>query len=323
MIILAVLRHDQRLADMAGGNAIAPTAVRRRRDEMINLLAVRTRAWSTLKKIVKRGGEVVLIDGTFNPTQRRTGKADRPNFSGKHHRHGLHFRALTEERGRMIWVSAARPGRTHDAGAARRDKTVEHLTAAEDIIERVRPGLGKVSALVDQRLAAADALDATHVIRCLVCAVRSVPIEGGDVNIVRAVRHTDFGTPTDAARLSVGTSEYEVVTDGGACPVHEHGVFLCCGGAVTSLPGGKAVDGGKVRSGIPGREAAPHTALAAQTVPVTGGPRLPDDISGKSASNRHQSETVFRTCSCSMASQQHDLGIEQVKSLLARRTTPR
>lgn len=38
---------------------------------------------------------MVLIDGTLIATQRRTGKADRRNYSGKHHRHGLHFLALT------------------------------------------------------------------------------------------------------------------------------------------------------------------------------------------------------------------------------------
>ncbi|WP_245225601.1 transposase family protein [Streptomyces smyrnaeus] len=62
-----------------------------------------------------------MIDGTLIATQRRTGKADRRNYSGKHHRHGLPFLALTDERGRLIWISAARPGRTHDNTAARHD----------------------------------------------------------------------------------------------------------------------------------------------------------------------------------------------------------
>ncbi|WP_308298711.1 transposase family protein [Streptomyces sp. GESEQ-35] len=88
------------------------------------------RAGRALKKIARRGGEVVLIDGTLIPTQRRTGTANRPNYSGKHHRHGLHVLALTDERGRMIWISAARPGRTHDVTAARRDRILSHLRAA-------------------------------------------------------------------------------------------------------------------------------------------------------------------------------------------------
>ncbi|MFC5660972.1 transposase family protein [Streptomyces nogalater] len=52
---------------------------------------------------------MVLIDGTLIATQRRTGKADRRNYSGKHHHHGLHFLALSDERGRLIWISTARP----------------------------------------------------------------------------------------------------------------------------------------------------------------------------------------------------------------------
>ncbi|MDC0768702.1 transposase family protein [Streptomyces sp. HD] len=55
----------------------------------------------------------MLGDGTLVPTQHRTGTADRPNYSGKHHRRGLHCLALTDEPGRLIWISAAGPGRDH------------------------------------------------------------------------------------------------------------------------------------------------------------------------------------------------------------------
>ncbi|WP_372482258.1 transposase family protein [Streptomyces glomeratus] len=37
--------------------------------------------------------------------------------------------ALTNERGRLVWISAARPGRTHDITAARRDHILAHLRA--------------------------------------------------------------------------------------------------------------------------------------------------------------------------------------------------
>ncbi|MEU4279777.1 transposase family protein [Streptomyces tanashiensis] len=131
VIVLAVLRHDQRLADMAGGNNISESTVRRWREEMIALLAAQApRLDRALKKIARKGGEVVLIDGTLVHTQRRTGKADRKNYSGKHRHHGLHFLALTDERGRLVWISAARPGRTHDNTAARHDHILAHLRAA-------------------------------------------------------------------------------------------------------------------------------------------------------------------------------------------------
>ncbi|MEU2288535.1 transposase family protein [Streptomyces sp. NPDC013178] len=130
VIVLAVLRHDQRLADMAGGNNVSDSTVRRWRDELIGLLAAQApRLDHALKKVAKQGGEVVLIDGTLIRTQRRTAKADRQNYSGKHHSHGLHCLALTDENGRLIWISAARPGRTHDNTAARHDHILAHLRA--------------------------------------------------------------------------------------------------------------------------------------------------------------------------------------------------
>ncbi|MFG2416932.1 transposase family protein [Streptomyces goshikiensis] len=100
-------------------------------DIMIALLAAQApRLDRALKKIAKQGGEVVLIDGTLIRTQRRTGKADRRNYSGKHRSHGLHFLALTDENGRLIWISAARPGRTHDNTAARHDHILARLRDA-------------------------------------------------------------------------------------------------------------------------------------------------------------------------------------------------
>ncbi|MFH8842081.1 transposase family protein [Streptomyces sp. NPDC017868] len=131
MIVLAILRHDQRLADMAGGNDMSESTVRRWRDELIGLLSAQApRLDRALKKAVKQGGQAVLIDGTLIRTRRRTGKADRRNYSGKHRSHGLHFLALTDENGRLIWISAARPGRTHDNTAARHDHILAHLRAA-------------------------------------------------------------------------------------------------------------------------------------------------------------------------------------------------
>jgi hypothetical protein len=104
---------------MAGGNNVSESTIRRRRDDLIGLLAAQApRLDRVLKKVAKQGGELVLIDGILIRTQRRAGSADRRNYSGKHRTHGLHFLALTDEDGRLIWISAARPDRTHDNTAA-------------------------------------------------------------------------------------------------------------------------------------------------------------------------------------------------------------
>jgi hypothetical protein len=131
-IVLAVLRHDQRLADMAGGNNISPATVRRWVMEVIGLLAARAqRLDRALKKLTRKGGHVVLIDGTLIRTRRRTGKDNRRNYSGKHKAHGLLFLALTDDRGRLLWISAARPGRSSEITTARCNKLVERLRAVE------------------------------------------------------------------------------------------------------------------------------------------------------------------------------------------------
>jgi hypothetical protein len=79
VLVLAMLRHDQRLLDLAGGNGVPESTLWRWRDEMIDLLAAKApRLDRALRKIARRGGEVVLIDGTLVPTQRRTGRRTGP-----------------------------------------------------------------------------------------------------------------------------------------------------------------------------------------------------------------------------------------------------
>lgn len=131
VIVLAVLRHDQRLADMAGGNGISASTIRRWVAEVIGLLAARApRLDRALNKISAAGGDVVLLDGTLVRTRRRTGAADRRNYSGKHKVHGLLFLALTDTRGNLVWISAARPGRSSEITTARHNKITTRLREA-------------------------------------------------------------------------------------------------------------------------------------------------------------------------------------------------
>lgn len=131
VIILAVLRQDRRLTDTARGNNVSESTVRRWRDELIGLLAAQApRLGRALTEVSKRVGAVVMIDGILIPTQRHTGRADRRNCSGKHRSHGLRFLALTDERGRLIRIPAARTDRTHDVTVSRHDHVLAHLRAA-------------------------------------------------------------------------------------------------------------------------------------------------------------------------------------------------
>ncbi|MFJ9034941.1 transposase family protein [Streptomyces sp. NPDC102274] len=73
---------------------------------------------------------MVLLDGTLIRTRRRTGKENRKNFSGKHKAHGLLFLALTDEKGNLIWISSAKPGRSSEITTARHNKLTRHLREA-------------------------------------------------------------------------------------------------------------------------------------------------------------------------------------------------
>ncbi|MEU6540164.1 transposase family protein [Streptomyces sp. NPDC047000] len=131
IIVLAVLRHDQRLSDMAGGNDVSASTIRRRVQEVIELLAARSpRLDRALKKIARCGGVVVLLDGTLIRARRRTGRDNRKNCSGKSKAHGLLSLALTDEKGNLIRISAARPGGSSEITASRHDKITRHLREA-------------------------------------------------------------------------------------------------------------------------------------------------------------------------------------------------
>ncbi|MEU4089816.1 transposase family protein [Streptomyces aureus] len=131
IVVLAVLRHDQRLLDMAGGNDVSASTVHRWALEVIGLLSARaSRLDRALKKIARTGGIAVLLDGTLIRTRRRTGTENRKNFSGKHKAHGLLFLALTDEKGNLIWISAAKPGRSSKITTARHNKLTAHLHKA-------------------------------------------------------------------------------------------------------------------------------------------------------------------------------------------------
>ncbi|MGV9937822.1 transposase family protein [Streptomyces olivaceoviridis] len=71
----------------------------------------------------------VLLDGSLIRTHRRTGTENRKYYSGKHKCHGLLMIALNDDKGRLVWVSAVRPGRTSEITACRHGKLTAHLRA--------------------------------------------------------------------------------------------------------------------------------------------------------------------------------------------------
>lgn len=131
LIVLGHLRHDQRLADLAGGNQISASTVRRWTLQVVRHLAARAARLQRALKTARTRSEHVLLDGTLIRSTRRHGRTGKRTYNGKHHTHGLHFSILTDPIGNLIWISKARPGRTHDATAARADHLVQRLQQAD------------------------------------------------------------------------------------------------------------------------------------------------------------------------------------------------
>ncbi|MFF7566238.1 transposase family protein [Streptomyces pseudovenezuelae] len=162
LIVLAVLRHDQRLSEMAGGSQVSASTVLRWVLEVLRLLAARAprldRALNKDRQAGRRRRPAGRHSGP-HPLPYRGGCSrfspmtsvfprwpaatrsppppcaagywmNRKNYSGKHKSLGLLFLALTDEKGNLIWISSARPGRSSEITTARHDKITAHLGEA-------------------------------------------------------------------------------------------------------------------------------------------------------------------------------------------------
>ncbi|WP_335743769.1 transposase family protein [Streptomyces sp. SAT1] len=100
----------------------------------------------------------------------------------------MHFLALTDENGRLIWLSTARPGRTHDSTAARHDHILAHLRAA---------GLGALADLGFRGLDN-DILDPVIVTGCTASRTHKLTPGEREANRVLAVGRApvEHGSPT-------------------------------------------------------------------------------------------------------------------------------
>jgi len=128
--VLAVLSRDQRPHDPADGNRIHRITVTLGVRGAVGLPASRVPRLDRPLKIARTGGGVVLLNGALIRTRRRTGKENRKNHSGKHTCHGLLVIALTDDRGRLLRVPAARPARTPEITACHHDRLTAKLRAA-------------------------------------------------------------------------------------------------------------------------------------------------------------------------------------------------
>jgi hypothetical protein len=133
LLVLAYLRKGETFAELAAGFGIGTATAWRYASETVGLLAARSPKLHTALRHSKQAGDAyVVIDGTLIPIDRVA--ADRPFYSGKHHRHGMNLQVISAPDGEIVWVSGPLPGAVHDLTAARIWGILRELVASGLIV---------------------------------------------------------------------------------------------------------------------------------------------------------------------------------------------
>ncbi len=120
MAALVYLHERTTRAKIAAGFGISESTAHACTSAVVDLLA--ERAPGLLKTLREHEPESVLPDGTLAECDRvGDGRAD---YSHKHRRHGVNVQVVTDLGGRLLWLSPAPPGRTHDLTAARTHRII-------------------------------------------------------------------------------------------------------------------------------------------------------------------------------------------------------
>ncbi|MER7001280.1 transposase family protein [Streptomyces sp. NPDC000410] len=127
LLALAHLRCGDTYAQLASGFGVGIATVYRYVREAVGALAGLAPSLAEAMRTIREKAFVIL-DGTLLPIDRIA--ADTPYYSGKHKRHGMNVQVLADPFGRLLWISPALPGSTHDLTAARQHGIIEALAEA-------------------------------------------------------------------------------------------------------------------------------------------------------------------------------------------------
>lgn len=123
LLVLRWLRHRADLHTLAADARVSDATAYRYLHEGLEVIAAHAPQLQEVLAAAHAGRTAYLcLDGTLIPTDRVATRTEAGHdlwYSGKHHRHGGTVQVLSDPSGFPLWVSAVRPGSTHDLTAAR------------------------------------------------------------------------------------------------------------------------------------------------------------------------------------------------------------
>jgi hypothetical protein len=116
LLVLVYLPKGETFADLAAGFGVGTITAWRYANETVALLVARAPKLRRAAPDAKKSGHAfVVLDGMLITVDRVA--ADRPFYSGKHHKRGMNLQVIASPHGDILWVSGALPGSVHDKKA--------------------------------------------------------------------------------------------------------------------------------------------------------------------------------------------------------------